>query len=116
VTGLGCTEHQTPSRMKQCPRQNRPHGDGHRCAVTIPSEHAGILPLDSNTKALEGLTALLCIDGDVRVLESQHQWSCLKEFCTQNNHHNVPIFSNLPVLLHNSRLTSGVSIQPHNRP
>jgi hypothetical protein len=36
-------------------------------------DHAWILSLDSGMKVSEGSTTALCTDGDVRVLERQHQ-------------------------------------------
>jgi hypothetical protein len=40
-----------------------------------PCEHAGTLSLDDGTVVLEGSTLALFVDGDVRVLACQHQWS-----------------------------------------
>jgi hypothetical protein len=36
-----------------------------------PHEPAGILSCDGGKKVLEGFAIMLCIDGDVRVLECQ---------------------------------------------
>jgi hypothetical protein len=40
-----------------------------------PCEHAGIISLYGNTKVSEDSTIVLCIGGDVKVLEHQHQQS-----------------------------------------
>jgi hypothetical protein len=47
----------------------------------VPHKHAGMLSFDGSTKVS---TISLCVDGDGRVLECQHQWSCLYRFCSWN--------------------------------
>lgn len=41
----------------------------------IPCEDSRILPFDNNMEVLEDFRVAVCIDGDVRVFECQHQQS-----------------------------------------
>jgi hypothetical protein len=87
------------------------HQNGY-CHDDTHSEHAGMLSHFVNREILQGVTIVLCIEDNVRVLKHQlvYVWMDLHlEHWHLMMSHTVPICFNMPFLLVGTWLTTGVS-------